>query len=97
MVAEFLRHACGAALRAKRQDRLCDRCVYRFRTGMPGGLKIRGEERFAQGRTDAMDHDHFPSAADQRTEHHQLPGPDPTTTREKHQCWYLHISTRVPR
>jgi hypothetical protein len=43
MVAEFLRHACGAALRAKRQDRLCDRCVYRFGTGMLGGLKIRGE------------------------------------------------------
>jgi hypothetical protein len=30
-------------LRAKRQYRLCDRCVYRFRTGMLGGLKIRGE------------------------------------------------------
>jgi hypothetical protein len=42
MVTEFLRHACGAALRAKREDRVGERCVYRFRSGMPGGLKIRG-------------------------------------------------------
>src|SRR6266851_3859436 len=30
-------------------------------------------------------------ATSQKTEYHQLPRPDPATTRENHLCWYLHI------